>query len=410
MFSGVPNGPLRLSPPQVHAAVHNSGNKLAAGGRGFDIRVLGAVHLLAFLMAAWLVLASARHLRFASRFTLAAFLIVAGTDAGYVAYFNSFYSESASFIFILVTVALMWRLVRQERWSLWTSSFCLLGCILFVTAKPQNVPLAFLIFFLWVRLVMGAKHRVKERWFSLGAAIAVLCTSVWYYRDSPRSMGEITYYVSVFTNLLQHSPSVQQDLVELGLDPRLARYAGTIPYGPDNPRANPEFVRDFTNQMSFGKVIWFYLSHPTRLYQTFDRSAQRALLLRPPLGNLEEYLHVTRGTHAGSFRVWSDVRKCCRPANIVSLLAIVVAGFLGTAVLYWKTSTKEHKRVLEMYAVILAMTVAQFATVSVAQGQINPVKHMFLFNVLADVCLAGALIEFGARGEAAWCWFRRGSD
>ena len=28
MFSGVPNGPLRLSPPQVHAAVHNSGNKV----------------------------------------------------------------------------------------------------------------------------------------------------------------------------------------------------------------------------------------------------------------------------------------------------------------------------------------------------------------------------------------------
>ncbi len=25
MFSGVPNGLLRLSPPQVHAAVHNSG-------------------------------------------------------------------------------------------------------------------------------------------------------------------------------------------------------------------------------------------------------------------------------------------------------------------------------------------------------------------------------------------------
>ena len=28
MFSGVPNGPLRLSPPQVHAAVHNSGSTL----------------------------------------------------------------------------------------------------------------------------------------------------------------------------------------------------------------------------------------------------------------------------------------------------------------------------------------------------------------------------------------------
>ena len=29
MFSGVPNGPLRLSPPQVHAAVHNSGDIVA---------------------------------------------------------------------------------------------------------------------------------------------------------------------------------------------------------------------------------------------------------------------------------------------------------------------------------------------------------------------------------------------
>ncbi len=30
MFSGVPNGPLRLSPPQVHAAVHNSGSTKAS--------------------------------------------------------------------------------------------------------------------------------------------------------------------------------------------------------------------------------------------------------------------------------------------------------------------------------------------------------------------------------------------
>ena len=29
MFSGVPNGLLRLSPPQVHAAVHNSGVRAA---------------------------------------------------------------------------------------------------------------------------------------------------------------------------------------------------------------------------------------------------------------------------------------------------------------------------------------------------------------------------------------------
>ena len=35
MFSGVPNGPLRLSPPQVHAAVHNSGDRCRAQSNEF---------------------------------------------------------------------------------------------------------------------------------------------------------------------------------------------------------------------------------------------------------------------------------------------------------------------------------------------------------------------------------------
>ena len=40
MFSGVPNGPLRLSPPQVHAAVHNSGDiKLQMEGFSGKARV-----------------------------------------------------------------------------------------------------------------------------------------------------------------------------------------------------------------------------------------------------------------------------------------------------------------------------------------------------------------------------------
>ena len=42
MFSGVPNGPLRLSPPQVHAAVHNSGGNVVFARE--PQRAQGAVH------------------------------------------------------------------------------------------------------------------------------------------------------------------------------------------------------------------------------------------------------------------------------------------------------------------------------------------------------------------------------
>ena len=51
MFSGVPNGPLRLSPPQVHAAVHNSGEtkhirsvgQPVADRTGTVTRIFGAI-------------------------------------------------------------------------------------------------------------------------------------------------------------------------------------------------------------------------------------------------------------------------------------------------------------------------------------------------------------------------------
>ena len=45
MFSGVPNGLLRLSPPQVHAAVHNSGVKvLSVDHKAGEITMLLPMH------------------------------------------------------------------------------------------------------------------------------------------------------------------------------------------------------------------------------------------------------------------------------------------------------------------------------------------------------------------------------
>ena len=46
MFSGVPNGPLRLSPPQVHAAVHNSGDNNFGSQWG---QTIGRYYIEAFL-------------------------------------------------------------------------------------------------------------------------------------------------------------------------------------------------------------------------------------------------------------------------------------------------------------------------------------------------------------------------
>ena len=57
MFSGVPNGPLRLSPPQVHAAVHNSGTTKAIplGRLAEPAEIAGPIAFLASNDASYMI-------------------------------------------------------------------------------------------------------------------------------------------------------------------------------------------------------------------------------------------------------------------------------------------------------------------------------------------------------------------
>lgn len=75
----------------------------------FDIRVQGFVHSIFFLAAVWLLL-RLRGLEIRGKTLAAAGLgLVMLTDVGYVAYFNSFYCETASFLFGLFFIAFVAR-------------------------------------------------------------------------------------------------------------------------------------------------------------------------------------------------------------------------------------------------------------------------------------------------------------
>src|ERR1700676_2352213 len=118
-------------------------NKLVSRDGKLDIVVIGVVHALAFLAA------FARLLMVTKQYRFSPFLWIIGlialTDVGYVAYWNSFYAEPASCIFFLLLAAESIALCNSEQvsprqivlWSLWA--------ILFVMAKAQNAPVGILL-------------------------------------------------------------------------------------------------------------------------------------------------------------------------------------------------------------------------------------------------------------------------
>lgn len=257
-------------------------SRLVAGRDWFDIRFLSLLYTAMLVLVAWMLLTYGECLGRLRRWSLYVLLALILTDVGYVAYFNSFYGEPASFLFLLATVALTLHAVEKPTAGRIAGVFVCLA--LFATAKAQNTPSALVFLPVAWRLRRLAATPAAKNLCDAGVVLALLVSSA-FLRAAPRgSIVDATYYVAVFTEILPHSPTPGEDLRDLGVDPALARYARTTPYSPGVNINGPELRSGFLDRISFARILKFYLVHPGRLWAALDRSAHFALLLRPGLG------------------------------------------------------------------------------------------------------------------------------
>ena len=94
-----------VDPGWFRGGYHSSETLLAFAARGvhllfagralFDIRLMGAIHAVLFLLALAGLIRACRDLTLAARIVAAVLLVFFFTDVGYVAPFNSFYSQTA---------------------------------------------------------------------------------------------------------------------------------------------------------------------------------------------------------------------------------------------------------------------------------------------------------------------------
>jgi hypothetical protein len=383
--------------PLVAAAMQI--NRLISKSGFFDIRAVGMVHLVLELAAAWLLLAYAPvHGRFARGFLIGIAVLML-TDAGFVSYFNSFYNEPGTFVFLLLTLGTIF-LVLQRPSPGALLLFCVAG-LCFITSKPQNVGLGVILAIYAIRLITLRTGKVWS-WACAGAALCLFSGSVVFYAlKSAEIITKPSYYISVFYQILRFSPDPRRDLTELDLDPGLAKYTGTIPFPLESPKNDPGFQRAFFDRMSFGKVIGFHLRHPVRFLGAMERSAQYAPLLRPALGNYEISAGHRPFTTSQSFDLWSRVYKAYAPGSLLGFSCFFAVNLAGIILLYWKKRAQHHRLLLELQLALLLMAVIQFLSVVIAQGDYEPVKHLFLFNLLAKICFASDLIWLADRAQHA---------
>jgi hypothetical protein len=375
---------LALAARGVHVAL--------GGGGAFDLRTLAAIHAFLLLLAIAGIVRACRELAPAAQATVALLLVVVFTDVGYVAPFNSFYSQTASLLFLLLTAAVAADAVRRGRLAGPRLAAYFALALLFVGSKPQERLAAPLLALFGMRLA-ATSWRAPWRSAAAWLSIALCAFSVWYGRHTPYTLREATMFQVVFGEILGRSATPAEDAAELGLDPEWLRYAGTNAYAPDSPLLQSGFRRAFLHRVGYRKVVRFYLRHPKRLAGRLERASRDLWTLRPSLGNYERSAGHPPGARTTAFALWSGLLEHLGRRPVVWAL-LLFAGNLLAATASYRRSTLRGRFFLEGVVLLVAMAGLAFAVCALADAPIESARPLYTFHALVDLILIA---------DAGWC-------
>ncbi len=356
-------------------------SRLLQNGPVFDIRFLGALHAAFLLLAFGLLVAACGGLSAPAQACAAALLVFFFTDPGYVAAFQSLYSQTASLLFLLLTAGVAARAIRRGTLggaALWAY---FLSAALFVCSKPQESVQALLLAPFGVRLAWTGSRRSRTAAILLALALGGLA---WrYYRSAERGIGWVTRYNMLFLELLPSSPNPERDLAELGLDPSLARFAGVSAWTPDSPVRDPAIRKFFDARSGEPSPRMLYVRHPARLAAILASTAESSYALQPhELGNFAREsgappLAKARGA-------WSDLR---RRLSGVTWLLLFLGGTLVACAVTYRRATHRGRLTREGLVLLVAMAAGAFVVVAVGDARIETERHLYIFQAVCDLIL-----------------------
>jgi hypothetical protein len=355
----------------------------------FDLRVLGALHLVLFLGGVGLLVAASRAVPWPARAAGAALLVLVFTDVGYLAPFNSFYTQTASLLFLLLTAGAAC-LAATRRGPVPFAAYFVFAA-LFVGSKPQEslhgpILAAFGVF---VAVASGAGRREKAISWILAAALCGF--SVWYFRSSAPEYRRLAKFNAVFLELVPSSPTPARDLQDLGMDPAWAAFALKPAY--------PEGLRlEALDELGYGRLLRFYLARPARFASLVRRAAPSAFELRPQaLGNFEKSTGRPPRAKSDRFAVWSGLRSRLSPVAVVALL--VLAGAAAASAAWPVRAASPSDRIARAGIVaVAAMAATELFVCILADALFGLPRHLYLFQALADLLLIGIVV----RAIALW--------
>lgn len=214
----------------------------------FPLLMLGLVHCMFYAWAYFLFIKNAHHKTFFAVIIFAVISLLFLSDILFTAYFNSFYQESATFIFLLFFVALF----QSKKVHFWWEWLMVIGLAL---SKISNVSFLLLFGLLLVKYWQRAGRALKT-----AAVIFACCLVLGIQNMSQGESNSPNVFNSFFQGLIRNQDSTQI-LHDFHLDmPIYYHYVGQDFWHAIG--FSDQVKKDFYGKVTHGKIIEYYFTHP----------------------------------------------------------------------------------------------------------------------------------------------------
>ena len=318
-------------------------------------------------------------------------------DGNYLIWFNSLYGEPMMFVSLTLFIASVFNYIyykyilkKNEKITL-EIIFILFSAFLFLGSKLQAITSLPIIIIFISKIIFDNRQFLSK--INLYILCVLLCIITVYpigISCYSRDLNNDTQYNSVFYGILKDSKTAKQDLIDLGLNPDMSTEAGKTAYLDENKyiKYSPKSqltAKEFYSNISNFKIAKFYITHPIRLLNSMEYTAQESFRTSTDLGKCYRSYSQIPVTDFNRFTLWSSFRQNILPRELYFIISVYILILIYSLYKYIKNkSNLEIKTKIYLLWIIMLISIIQFPMPFVGNGAADTAKQLFLFNFIFD--------------------------
>jgi hypothetical protein len=372
-------------------------NRITGDPNSFDLRWMGLLHgfLFIFGLVQLRPLLSGGSLLFQTLASAAVVFLFC--DYMYTSYFNTLYMDSSAYVFLLLAIVFFLRAAKWRRSR--DSAAAVLCSVLLVLSKPQHAVLG-----VWCAALFGIFGTPlwprNGRSLGVGSCIVLVAATLLSQKTAPPDYGAHSYYSTIFFQILPGSTNASADLEALGLDRSFEKWIGTHGFSDGSGMNDPAFVDDFMRRTSYGRLAWYFLTHPRSTYHAIETSLAEAGRQRPKMGNFDRGSGLPPFTQSYAFAGWSLLKQKLfyGHGSLYLFWQLFLSGSLCVLAVVRRRALPD---VLTAGAFVLtAMSITAMMIASLGDA-VEVTRHHFISSALLDLQLLFILILAANRSPKA---------